>query len=109
MTVIKPDGSNAEPGKKDQQLLAQMQALLAKDPHFQALDKPTISRAEVNAGQQDTEAGYLYVRYDIPGKVPQEFWGHWGTHDHVAWKSGQVTAKVLSDMPVSLPQEGLAK
>ena len=31
------------------------------------------------------------MRYDVPGAVPQEFWGHWGTHDKVAFKSGKVT------------------
>jgi len=93
MTVIKPDGSSAGPSEKDQQLLTQVQALLKADPHFQALKAPTLSRAEVNAGQQDTEAGYLYLRYDVPDAVPQEFWGHWGHRDHVAFKSGQISVK----------------
>ncbi|AZI44118.1 hypothetical protein EHF33_14500 [Deinococcus psychrotolerans] len=93
LTVIQADGSSAAPSEKDQQLLTLVQGLLAKDPHFQVSDKPILSRAEVNAGQQDTEAGYLYLRYDIPGKVPQEFWGHWGSRDHVAWKSGQISVK----------------
>jgi len=93
MTVIKPDGSSAGPSEKDQQLLTQVQARLAKDPHFQALKEPTLSRVEINAGQSDIEAGYLYLRYDVPGAVPQEFWGHWGSRDHVSFKSGQVTVK----------------
>lgn len=93
MTVIKPDGSNASPSERDQQLLTQVQTLLKADPHFQALQTPTLSHAEVNAGQQDTEAGYLYLRYDVPGAVPQEFWGHWGSREHVAFKSGQVSVK----------------
>ncbi|AZI44083.1 hypothetical protein EHF33_14295 [Deinococcus psychrotolerans] len=98
MTVIKPDGSNAAPSEKDQQLLVQVQALLNADPHFQALQNPTLSRAEVNAVQQESEPGYLYLRYSISGKVPQEFWGHWGSRDHVAFKSGQVTVKSVSPL-----------
>jgi len=93
ITVIKPDGNNGEPSEKDQQLLIQLQALLKADPHFQALENPILSRAEVNAIQQDTETGYLYLRYDVPGAVPQEFWGHWGSRNHVTFKSGQVTVK----------------
>ena len=59
MTVIKADGSTGTPSERDQQLLGKVQALLAADPHFQALRAPTFSRAEVNAGQKETEAGYL--------------------------------------------------
>ena len=50
-------------------------------------------RAEVNAGQQDTEAGYLYLCYDVPGSRPQELWAHWGAKNKVAFKSGQITVK----------------
>ena len=96
ITVIKPDGSTGTLSERDQLLLTQVQALLSKDPHFMALKTPTLSRAEVNAGQQDIEAGYLYLRYDVPGAVPQEFWGHWGMHNRVAFKSGQVTVKAAN-------------
>ena len=89
--VINKDGSDGTASTSDQELLKAMQTLLAADEHFKALKQAALSRAEVNAGQQDSEAGYLYLRYDVPGQVPQEFWGHWGMHDRVAWKSGQVT------------------
>ena len=91
LTVIKADGSTGAPSERDKHLLVQTQALLAHDERFQALKTPTLSRAEVNAIQQETEQGYLYLRFDVPGAVPQEFWGHWGTHDKVAFKSGKVT------------------
>ncbi|GAA4012345.1 hypothetical protein GCM10022631_25200 [Deinococcus rubellus] len=95
MTVIKPDGSSAEPSARDRQLLTLVQGLLNADPHFQALANPTLSRAEVNAVQQESEPGYLYLRYNVPSKVPQEFWGHWGSRDHVAFKSGQITVSLI--------------
>ena len=91
LTVIKPDGGTGTPGERDKQPLTRTQALLSKDEHFQALKGPVLSRAEVNAIQQETEPGYLYLRFEVPGAVLQEFWGHWGKHDKVAFKSGQVT------------------
>lgn len=93
ITLIKPDGTTGQSTARDAQLLSKAQALIEQDPHFQALKSPVLSRAEANAGEQDTEAGYLYLRYDVPGSTPQEFWAHWGSHDHLAWKSGQVTVK----------------
>ena len=93
LTVITQNGTAATPSAQDQALLSQAQTLLQAEPHFQALKAPVLSRAEVNAGLQPTEPGYLYLRYDVPGAVPQELWAQWGTHDHVAWKSGHITVK----------------
>lgn len=90
MTVV---GSDRTPTTQDALLLTRTQALLQAEPNFQALNTPALSRAEVNAGMTETTAGYLYLRYDVAGAVPQEFWAHWGTHDRVAWKSGQITVK----------------
>ncbi|MGY2897177.1 hypothetical protein [Deinococcus sp. UYEF24] len=84
-------GTAAAPTAQGQALLKAAQTLLLSDTRFQALHAPVLSRAEVNPGLQPTDAGYLYLHYDVPGAVPQELWAHWGTHDHVAWKSGQIT------------------
>ena len=96
MTVL---GAERTASGQDQQLLTRGQALLRSDPHFQALKTPALSRAEVNAGQADTEAGYLYLRFEVAGAVPQEFWAHWGAHDRVAWKSGQVCVSSAQSNP----------
>lgn len=93
INVIRPDGSTGTVTPRQQALLEAAQAQIQADPHFQQLHTPALSRAEVNEGLQDTEPGYLYLRYDVPGSVPQEFWAHYGARDHVAWKSGQVTVK----------------
>ena len=93
ITAINSDGTTGQPSERDMKLLNQAQALLQADEHFQALKGTTFLRAEVNAGQQDTEAGYLYMCYDVLGSRPQEFWAHWGTRDKVAFKSGQITVK----------------
>ena len=93
LTVIQQDGSTGTPGERDTRLLTAAQRLLQADPHFQALQTPTLDRAEVNAGIEETEPGYLYLRFQVPGVVPQELWAHWGVHDRVAWKSGQITVK----------------
>ena len=90
ITVV---GVDRTPTEQDALLLVRTQALLLADPQFAALDTPTLSRAEVNAGLPETAPGYLYLRYEVVGAVPQEVWTHWGTHDRVAWKSGQVTVK----------------
>lgn len=47
----------------------------------------------MNAGVAATSPGYLYLRYDVPGAFPQEFWAHWGKADPLAWKNGQVSVK----------------
>jgi hypothetical protein len=91
LTMINSDGTAGRPTAQDTQLFERAQALITADANFQALHAPTLARAEVNAGQQDTEAGYLYFRYDVPGNTPQEFWAHWGSRDRVAWKSGQIS------------------
>lgn len=93
LTVITANGSAAVPSEQDQTLMQKAQTLIEADPHFQALKAPVLSRAEVNAGVASTASGYLYLRYDVPGAVPQELWAHWGKADHVAWKSGQVTVQ----------------
>lgn len=91
LTVIHQDGSAGTPTLRQQALLDAAQAQLAADPHFAALDHPHLTRAEVNEGLTETETGYLYLRYDVAGGTPQEFWAHFGAHARVAWKSGQVT------------------
>jgi len=93
LTVITTDGSTAAPSAQDQTLMQKAQHLIEADAHFQALKSPVLSRTEVNAGVASTAPGYLYLRYDVPGAVPQELWAHWGKADHVAWRSGQVTVQ----------------
>ena len=93
LTVITTDGSTAVPSAQDQTLMQKARTLIEADAHFQGLKAPVLSRAEVNAGVASTAPGYLYLRYDVPGAVPQELWAHWGKVDHVAWKSGQVTVQ----------------
>ena len=91
ITLINSDDTTGQPSERDRKLLSQAQALLQADGHFQTLKGVSFLRAEVNAGQQDTEAGYLYLCYDVPGNRPQEFWAHWGARNKVVFKSGQVT------------------
>ena len=93
LTVINSDGRRGTPSEQDAALLSAAQALLQAEAHFHALTSPTLSRCEVNAGLSADEPGYLYLRYDVAGAVPQEFWAHWGTRDRVAWKSGQITVQ----------------
>ena len=96
INVIREDGSSGTATDRQQVLLDAAQKVLQADGHFQALKGPVLSRAEVNEGLADTQQGYLYLRYDVPGAVPQEFWVHVGKADRVAWKSGNVTVKVTS-------------
>lgn len=100
LTVIRPDGSAGSPTARQHILLEAARLLLAADPHFQQLQHPTLVRAEVNEGLSETEPGHLYLRYEVPGAVPQEFWAHVGRHDRVAWKSGQVTVGQLGGKQV---------
>jgi len=93
LKVIKPDGSTAAASDKQAALLTAVQQLLQADTHFQQLEAPTLSRAEVNEGVEETAQGYLYLRYDVQGATPQEFWAHWGHADKIAWKSGNVSVK----------------
>lgn len=91
ITVVRPDGSVGTPTPRQQTLLDAAQRLLGADSHFQQFQHPTLSRAEVNEGLAETDQGYLYLRYEVPGAVPQEFWAHYGARDRVAWRSGQIT------------------
>ena len=92
IVVIRADGT---PGgaatPEDHQLAERGAALLAQDPHYQALVSPVLCRVEVNAGVASTDAGHLCLRYDVTGAAPQEFWPHWGKTDRVSWKSGQIS------------------
>jgi len=65
------DGSTASPSAQDQALL----------------------QAEVKAGTSSTTPGYLYLRYDVLGAVPQKLWAHRGKADHLHWKSRQITVQ----------------
>jgi hypothetical protein len=92
--VIGADGTpGGEPTPEDRQLLEQAQVLLSAHPEFQQLAGSTLSRVEVNRSLQPTESGYLYLRYEVTGSTPQEFWPHWGRTDRVAWASGQISVK----------------
>lgn len=93
LKVIKADGSTVTASDKQKALLDAAQKLIQADAHFQQLNAPTVSRAEVNEGVEETAQGYLYLRYDVQGAIPQEFWAHWGHADKVAWKSGNISVK----------------
>ena len=73
MTVL---GADRAPSVNDQALMQAAQTMIQAAPEMQALKGATLGRAELNAGMTDTTAGYLYLRYDVPGAVPQEFWAH---------------------------------
>lgn len=82
--------------ERQRQLLRSAQAAIEADPHFAALTAagqpaPTLSRAEVETGLSETQRGYLYLRYDVQGAAPQEFWAHVGAAPKLSWKSGQVS------------------
>jgi hypothetical protein len=92
--IIGADGTpGGDPTPEDRQLLERAQALLQADADFQKLSGATLSRVEVNRGMHPTDSGHLYLRYDVTGGTPQEFWPHWGKADRVAWKSGQISVK----------------
>ena len=93
LKVIKADGSTAAASDKQKALLAAAQKLIQADEHFQQLKEATLSRAEINEGVEETAQGYLYLRFDVSGATPQEFWAHWGHVDKVAWKSGNILVK----------------
>jgi len=90
LTVV---GADRLLNERDWVLTVAAQALLMQDALFQLLQTPTLSRCEINAGLDKTGQGYLYLRYDVAGAEPQEFWAHWGTHGKVAWQSGQITVR----------------
>ena len=99
LTVV---GADRAPSSRDALLFTQAQAVIEADTHFKALTGATLQKGELNAGVAETENGYLYLRYDVPGAVPQEFWAHWGKKDHVGWSSGQVSVKAeTGDSPHS--------
>ena len=97
LTVV---GADRAPTPQDAQLFTRAQTVIEADPHFKVLNGAVFQKGEVNAGVAETENGYLYLRYDVPGAVPQEFWAHWGKKDHVGWSSGQVSVKT-EDSPHS--------
>ena len=93
-TVIAADGSTGgTPSARDIALYGRVDALMRRDPHFQALNRPTLARLEVNGALPDTEDGHLYLRYDLKSGVPQEFWAHFGPHDRVRWRGGKITVE----------------
>lgn len=96
LTVIQADGGNAAPDARQGQLLQAARQVIEASPEFTALTPanqtaPKLSQAEVNAGLSETQKGYLYLRYDMPGATPQEFWAHVGPATKLSWKSGQVS------------------
>jgi hypothetical protein len=91
-TMTAADGTTGTtPTPEDRQLLGRAQALLAATPAFRALSAPRLTRLEVNQGVASSENGYLYLRYEVDGATPQEFWTHWGRRDHVGWTTGQIS------------------
>ena len=99
--VIGADGTlGGAATPEDHQLAERGAALLAQDPHYQALVSPVLCRIEVNAGVASTDAGHLCLRYDVTGGTPQEFWPHWGKTDKVSRAtmlvSGSRTVKSVS-------------
>ena len=93
-TVIAADGTlGGSPTADDHLLLTRAQGLLATDDDFKALRQPTLCRIELNLGVPSTQSGHLCLRYEAQGATPQEFWPHWGHHDHVGFKSGQISVK----------------
>lgn len=86
-------GADRAPSARDALLFTQARSAIEADPHFKALTGAALQKGELNAGVAETENGYLYLRYDVPGALPQEFWAHWGKNDHVGWSSGQVSVK----------------
>ncbi|GGJ86942.1 hypothetical protein [Deinococcus aquiradiocola] len=92
--VTQADGTpGGTPTDEEREIVTKAHALLQADPHFQALPSPALSRVEMNRGVPCSESGCLYLRYEVPGQTPQEFWPHWGKADKVSWKSGQVSVQ----------------
>lgn len=93
-TVIAADGtSGGTPTPDDHLLLSRAQSLLAANDDFRALHQPTLGRIELNLGMSAEQSGHLYLRYEVTGATPQEFWPHWGHQDHVNFRSGQISVK----------------
>jgi|GEM_PF-2360976 len=95
LLLIAPDGSDAEGGLlgEEEKLIKAIHATLLEDDHFKALPNPRLERIEANRGLSLEDNGVINLRYSVRGAVSQEFWGHYGPHDRVAWKSGVVTVK----------------
>ncbi|MBB5377689.1 sarcosine oxidase delta subunit [Deinococcus metalli] len=89
--LLVPPSAASEPTDRQRQLYAAAAAQIEAAPEFAALHGAAPSRAEVNVGLPDTQRGYLYLRYDVPGGTPQEFWAHVGRAARLNWRTGQVT------------------
>ncbi len=91
--ILADGGDGGALTDREEHLVLKTGALLKADPHWVGLTDPTLSRIEANRGLTDTTPGFLYLRYRVTGGGPQEFWAHWGNHDHVSWTTGQVSVK----------------
>lgn len=91
--VIGADGGDRAqpPTPRQQQLIQAACGQIEADPQFRTLNGAVLSHTEVNAGLSETQKGYLYLRYDVPGATPQEFWAHVGPSAKLSWHSGQVS------------------
>lgn len=76
---------------RQQQLLKGACKEIEADPHFRALSRPVLAHAEVTPGLDETERGYLYLRYDVQGGAAQEFWAHVSGYVGVKWRTGEVS------------------
>lgn len=95
-TQTPPDPSPAPPSltgltPRQQQLLSAARKEIEADPHFRALISPAFQYADVTPGLDETERGYLYLRYSVPGSTPQEFWAHVSGYVAVKWRTGEVS------------------
>lgn len=105
MIVINAGGNLEEPTPRQQQLLRAACQQIEADPHFQTLGRASLDHAEINAGLAETQQGYLYLRYDVPGAAPQEFWANIvpkvsllpasQPKTTVNWKTGQVRVALM--------------
>lgn len=87
-----PDGAALT--LRQQQLLNAARKEIEADPHFKNLSGATFDHAEVTPGLDETERGYLYLRYNVPGGTPQEFWAHVSGYVGVKWRTGEVSVPV---------------
>jgi hypothetical protein len=77
----------------DRVLLRQAHALLQFDSAFQNLQDPIIARVEVYRARPSHQPGHMYLRYELPDDLSEEFWPHWGKENHVCWQWGQVSVR----------------
>ncbi|THF85082.1 hypothetical protein E7T09_18805 [Deinococcus sp. KSM4-11] len=96
LALVPASAAGAEPTERQEQLYAAAAAQIEATPEFATLKGATPSRAEVNVGLDETQRGYLYLRYDVPGATPQEFWAHVGRTARLNWKTGQLTVPLQS-------------